>query len=560
MSCILQVFYSFLSGAILALAIPNEFLSFGSPFLGLISLIPLYIATYESKNHFSLFLVMFVNACTTHLFSSFWLSNFHGFALFTLGASCIGTGCVKALFSIVFFHPLISDKRQNPLNEITFQNQLYGVFRIFYFTSFYVAYEWIKSTGFLAYPWGTLSMTVAKWRFIPQIADIAGVYGITFLLAFFSSVIGEGLLILKNISSVIDRQKVFFPYAWTSALCLILFGASFSYGAFRVKTAAKPSKTLNAVLVQQNRDPWARDEDENILLSEKLTQQGLEIFKARSEKCDLVVWSEAVLSKRFPEAEMFYNFIPEESPLLRFVAKTKIPFVIGGPVLEDKENLAFKNSALFFDKDGKYVGHYAKMHLVPFAEHIPGRKYKLIQKILKKIVGFSYGWTPGDKVTLFEVPLSKTESSPSTPNEASSERKEDTVLISTPICFDDSAHEVCRAMFLAGSEVFVNLTNDSWSKTKSAEIQHFVVAMYRAIEYRTTLVRSTNSGITAVVDNTGRTIDSLPLFQKDALACKVPVYPRTTTFYAVFGNWLPILLLITSTIFIVLKEKEKIKK
>ncbi len=548
MSWILQVFYSFLSGVILALAIPNEFLTYGSPLLGLFSLIPLYMAIRTSEKHLSLALIFFVNACTTHLISSFWLSNFHGFALFTLGASCVGTGAVKAMFGAMFFHPLIQDKKSKKLKDLSAEGKSFIFFRVFYFTAFYVAYEWIKSTGFLAYPWGTIPMSTLKLSLIPQIADIAGVYGITFLFAFVSGTIGEGFLILKDFPNTAQKCSVLNVYRGTCALSIVLFALFLAYGLIRKTTLDEPVKNLNAVLVQQNRDPWAKDEDENIMISERLTKKGLEDFESRGEKCDLVVWSEAVLSKRFPEAELFYNFLPEEFPLLRFVASTQVPFVIGGPVLRDREKKEFQNSALFFNKDGKYEGYYAKMHLVPFAEHIPGRKYKIVQKILIKLVGFSYGWTPGNSFTLLEVPVSSAQKQ-SNPQIISLVPKTDTVTIATPICFDDTAHEVCRGMFLSGSEVFVNLTNDSWSKTKSAEIQHFAVAKYRAIEYRTTLVRSTNSGLTSVVDNFGRTIASLPLFEQESLAVSVPVYPRKMTLYAEFGNWLPILLLFSGLLY-----------
>ena len=92
-----------------------------------------------------------------------------------------------------------------------------------------------------------------------------------------------------------------------------------------------------------------------------------------------------------------------------------------------------------------------------------------------------------------------------------------------------------------GSEVFINITNDSWSKTKSAEFQHFVVASFRAIEMRTTLVRSTNSGYSAVVNPAGTVLFDMPLFTADSLYAKVPVYKREMTPYALLGNWIPLL-------------------
>ena len=132
------------------------------------------------------------------------------------------------------------------------------------------------------------------------------------------------------------------------------------------------------------------------------------------------------------------------------------------------------------------------------------------------------------------------------------------MTIATPICFDDTAAEVCRAMFLSGSEAFVNVTNDAWSKTESAEIQHAVVAHYNAIEYRTTLARATNAGYTVVIGPNGKVLDSLPLFTECALSTEIPIFEREITIYAMFGNWLPISLSIAAALYILYRFfKEK---
>ena len=280
---------------------------------------------------------------------------------------------------------------------------------------------------------------------------------------------------------------------------------------------------MNTILVQQNRNPSRRNENENIRKAQSLTQTQLDNFKTEGKNCDLVVWSEAVLSQRFPMGEVYYRHMPAENPLIPFIKQNQTPFIIGGPIVFNEEKREFGNSALLFDKDGNYAGAYTKMHLVPFAELIPFRNFEIIQKILKSMVGFSYGWTPGKEARTFTIPL----------------QNGNEVCISTPICFDDSAHEVCRALYKNGSEIFVNITNDSWSKTKSAEIQHFVVAHYRSIEYRSTTVRSANAGYTVVIDSNGKVLADLPLFEEGALAYEVPIYERKTTVYALFGNWLP---------------------
>ncbi|MCR4822773.1 MAG: apolipoprotein N-acyltransferase [Treponema sp.] len=567
MSQFLQIFCTILSSLLIAIAIPNEFLRFGSPIIGLIALFPFYIAMYRSKSLFQSFMLCFIHGALAHLLSSFWLGNFAGFAIFTLGASDLGTGFFEGFFSLGFYFPILFSTKSKNLEFLSGKNHFTVPFRIFWFASIYTIWEYCKSTGFLAYPWGTISMTAYDWPLITQIADISGVYGVTFLFALFSACLGEGTILLGQLSNTTSSQKIFQSYKKSCMTALILFSAVLLYGSYELLKERKAVKVMDTILVQQNRNPNRRQEEENILMAQNVTQNKINECRENKENCDLVVWSEAVLSKRFPSAESYYTFFPSEEPLIKFIKKNKIPFIIGGPVVFDNENHEYGNSALLFDKNGSYQGAYTKMHLVPFAELVPFRDFDPMRKLIKRMVGFSYGWTPGKKPVLFEIPLNDStepESDYDIISIAGKKQKKEkqTVLLSTPICFDDSANEVCRALYLSGSEVFVNITNDSWSKTESSEIQHFVVAHYRSIEYRTTTIRSANSGYTVVVDPTGRILADLPLFTEDALYYKVPVYNREMTVYARYGNWLPysLILLAFAYIFICVEGKKEEEK
>ena len=105
MKGILQVFYAFFSSIIMAFAIQNEFLLFGSPVLGLFALVPLYLALAECNSFKKAGLLTALQMLCTHVFSSFWLGYFKDFAVFTLGA----TAAVYAVFGYfsggLFFAP-----------------------------------------------------------------------------------------------------------------------------------------------------------------------------------------------------------------------------------------------------------------------------------------------------------------------------------------------------------------------------------------------------------------------------------------------------------------------
>ena len=194
---------------------------------------------------------------------------------------------------------------------------------------------------------------------------------------------------------------------------------------------------------------------------------------------------------------------------------------------------------------------------------IPGIEFPIVKKMMSRVVGISNGWTPGEEFVLFDIEISSKEkkSFPSfsvidLEEPISSQEKTARARLATPICFEDAFPDICGPFHKMGAEVFMNITDDSWSKTASAEYQHFVVAAFRAIEYRTTLVRSTNSGFTAVVDSAGNIVQSAPLFEEAYLCAEIPIYQWRETVHSRYTNWFVHLILIfmAATLFIVASE------
>jgi apolipoprotein N-acyltransferase len=561
MSNFLQVFCVILSAILLSLAIPNELFLLGSPYIALVALIPFYIAVSRSRSYREAFWLTALQTGVVHLISSFWLANFKDFAVFTLGASAFGTAMIGGCFGLLLYVPYASRNAHRSLLELSGHRNYAMPLRIFWFAGAYTLYEWGKSSGFIAYPWGTLSSTAFRWRLFMQIADITGTYGVTFLFALFSAVCAEGYLLAGRLVHSPNPRPAFSSYLHTAQVCVALFALTFIYGAVQYAVPRKPEKTLTAVLVQQNSNPWdSSSDDDNVLRSEHLTEQKINELRSRGTSPDIVVWSEGVLQHSFPNASGYYNRFPEEEPLTMFISRMHTPFLIGGVYAADPVNHQYNNSALLFDQDGNFRGSYGKIHLVPFAEVIPGTEYKWVTDAMRKVVGISAGWTAGDQYVFFDIPGTyppKHEKPPvkvislaeSYGRQLSEENQPPLVRISAPICFGDAFPDVCRPLYLNGSEIFMNMTDDSWSLTNSAEYQHFIIASYRAIEYRTTLVRSTNAGCSAVLDPAARVLASMPLFKADSMAYPIPVYRRTMTFYAKFGNIFPFFLALLAAIY-----------
>ena len=106
------------------------------------------------------------------------------------------------------------------------------------------------------------------------------------------------------------------------------------------------------------------------------------------------------------------------------------------------------------------------------------------------------------------------------------------------ICYEDVyPEEVIRA--LPQAAYLINVSNDAWFGDSLAPWQHLEIARMRALETGRPLVRSTNTGVSAVIDHHGAVLGSIPLFQRAALA--VELQPRSgATPFVLWGNWLAI--------------------
>lgn len=566
MGSILQVFYSIFSGILLSLAIPNEIFLLGCPVITLFALIPFYMAIKNSKSYGHAFLCGLLQVGVCHLCSSFWLGKFESYAYFTLGGSAFAEAGIGGFFGLFLYLPYSRNKK-NELYDFSASKPFYKgpAFKAIYFATVYTMYEWVKSSGYLGYPWGTLSSTIFRWPVLMQLSAITGTYGISFLLALVNAVIEEEFEASKKICSKQIKKQSASERFYLKKTAIILMLISILYGTVCYYKQRIPLKKLNTIFVQQNQDPWQQETDtRTVLLSEKLVREQIELLKAEDKKPQLVVLSEGSLQRKFPSAESYYKRSPKDDPFIPFIKEIKTPLMTGGSVVKELESkpdiTRYYNSALFFDENGNYRGHYAKLHLVPFAESIPYMDNKIVADIVRKVVGVSAGWTQGTQLTYFEIPCDYTSpdyeppkkviSTTTSYSEAVKQNKQKPVVkIAAPICFDDSFTDVIRPLYLNGAELFINMTDDSWSKTKSSEYQHFVIASYRSIEYRTTLLRSTNSGYSVVLDPTGRILKDLPLFEEAAGYFDIPIYKRTMTTYARFGNWLPYLCIILFILF-----------
>uniref|UniRef100_UPI0035645026 apolipoprotein N-acyltransferase n=1 Tax=Guyparkeria sp. TaxID=2035736 RepID=UPI0035645026 len=190
------------------------------------------------------------------------------------------------------------------------------------------------------------------------------------------------------------------------------------------------------------------------------------------------------------------------------------------------------------DAEGRYynaliavpesMGEYRKRHLVPFGEYFPLRG--LIEKM---------SW-------LFEVPMS--DLSPGRPDQAPLRIGE--VELGASICFEADFSRDIRAS-LPGADILVTVSNDSWFGDSFSPHQHLQMARARAIEFRRPMIRATNTGISAIIDERGGVVQALPTGERGVLV--ETIQPREgSTPLARYGAWpvfglMGVLLLLSGT-------------
>jgi apolipoprotein N-acyltransferase len=297
-----------------------------------------------------------------------------------------------------------------------------------------------------------------------------------------------------------------------------------------VDYAQAPSARIS--LVQHNTDPWRGDLEDYRRNYEVLKRLSLEAL-GEQPKPDLVVWSETAFVPRiywhttYRDDPQSYVLVKE---LLDFLKLQEVPFVIGNDDArkELNENGLWErvdyNAVMLFDR-GEIVSLYRKLHLVPFTEHFPYQKQ--LPWVYQALVNAdTHFWKTGGEATVFEI---------------------NGLKFSTPICFEDTFGYLSRDFVRNGAEIIVNLSNDAWSKSLPAQMQHLSMAVFRAVENRRSLVRSTASGQTCGVDPNGKILAMAEPFVETQLTLAVPVI-KTDTLYTQRGDFLPLLFILAGGI------------
>ncbi|MDR1180225.1 MAG: apolipoprotein N-acyltransferase [Spirochaetales bacterium] len=500
-----------LGGLIFSLAFPSLLSRGGWWPLAYIALVPVfYVASRASWKTIALYGAFYGFIC--YAIFNYWLLTFHPLAIF-----------IVPMIYLTYFLICFPFLR---LAAALFPRHGYIV-QVF----IWISYEILRTKGFAGYSYGIIGYSQYLFSPLLQIAEITGVWGLSFLVVFPSAYLaaalprsrGEGLPHIKAIKAI----KAFFQRHRAGAFVYAgVFAVVCVYGFFAPRDLEE-SREWKVALVQHNIDPW---EGGVRAYRDNLNRLVAQSEKALKEEPDIVAWSETAFvpgidwHTRYRRDQEIYTLVDE---LRRFLSAQNVPFIFGnddGQLERDRYGALRRvdyNAAILFD-GGRIAGTYRKTHLVPFTEHFPyERTLAFFYKMLKE--ANTHFWEKGTDYVVFEAAG---------------------VKFSTPICFEDSFGYISRRFVQEGAQVILNITNDSWSGSVASEMQHLQMSVLRAVENRRSVARATNGGITAVIDPNGKILQMYEPFTEGYLMGKVPVYDSGATLYTRFGDWFAWLCLI----------------
>ncbi len=380
--------------------------------------------------------------------------------------------------------------------------------------------EYIRTYAFTGFSWGTLGYSQYENLALIQIADFTGVYGVSFLIILVNSSLA---VLFMSFKKKIAGQYII-PVIYTTVLVI----GAYIYGSQKINNIdsqiKKAEKTTISIIQGNIKQNLKWGDEFKIHTIEKYIQLSKSQIKKNP---DLVIWPETALPFYYGFDRVLSNHVNQ------CVESSKTNFLIGSPAFElDKEHTRFYNRAYMFDGLGGITGFYDKNHLVPFGEYVPFGDYLTF---LGKITAQAGNFSTGNQAFL--------------PLEFNNHNLNVTRKTGVLICFEILFPSISSKFVKNGADILTTITNDAWFGHSSAAMQHFSIAVFRAVENRRTLARAANTGISGFIDPKGKIIETTSLFKDTAVTRKVPILTHIS-FYTKHGDLFAIgSILVTLAIF-----------
>jgi apolipoprotein N-acyltransferase len=464
-----------LSGLLLAAAFPKWDLTW----LLFVALIPMFWAV-PGKSLQAAFGLGFLSGLVRYVVLLYWIvyvTHVHGFLPLPLAI-----GILLLLAAYLSLYPALWALGVN-------WGEARGLSPVWFGPVLWVSLEFGLTYIISGFPWELLGNGLVPHPMLLQVADLTGVYGLSFLLVLINA------CLWRLLSAPRSRHSSRYPYA--VAVCLILV-AWLGYGYYRlgeVQTLEANSPKLKVAVVQGNIKQGEKWKKEMVTATldryAELTQ--------RVKGAQLIVWPETA-------APFFFLRTPDLSAQVQTIAKENGgSLLFGAPAWElTAEGESYFNRAYLLCPQGEVLGYYDKAHLVPFGEYVPLRRYPPFSWVGKMVP------MVGD---FLEGPVGATVGLP------------DGIAVGPLVCYESIFPNLSRAQVANGARLLVNITNDAWFGKTAAAYQHLAMAVMRCVENHVCLARAANTGISAFIDARGRILWQSEIYVPEAHALELPLMP-----------------------------------
>lgn len=344
----------------------------------------------------------------------------------------------------------------------------------------------------LLFPW-YFGVTTNKAIVFQQIADLGGPVLVGIPIMLFSLALAE--LGMARLRAIRAGEKTFAAtWARASKRMLVIGVGSLAfqlaYGAARIAQldaaiAAAPSVRVGMVQGNMSLLGKRREPGEALKKHKRMTRE------LASQGAELVVWSESAITSSSEES-VYKNDVKR-----KITGDLGVPSIIGTLIWRRGGEVDWMfNTAISAAKDGTVTGRYDKHFLLMFGEYLPfGKTFP----ILYKWSPHSGRFTQGENLDPLIVP-----------HEGQDHR------VSTLICYEDILPGFTNDAVRNGKpDLLVNMTNDAWFGDTAEPWEHLALAKGRAVEHRRYLIRSTNSGVSAIIDPLGRIMTQTDVFKEE---------------------------------------------
>ena len=360
--------------------------------------------------------------------------------------------------------------------------------------------EFARAHLFTGFPFYFLGHSQYARLAVIQIADLTGVYGVTFLIALVNGFVADRIVDRPE-----PRRRALLACGVAGAVAALALG----YGLVRLGSD-RTREGPKVCLVQAN-VPLSLKHSPSLDETFGTLERHVELSKqAIGRGVDLVIWPETMVpgplnlasAKEIlvriaanPEWKEYADFLERcRAEVVRAATETGSHLLVGAET-QVPETGARYNSAYFLSPKGEILGRYDKIHLVVFGEYTPLTQiFPFLKKLRPAVMGPDL--SAGKLRWLFDLPS----------RDGAGAKK-----FGTTICYEDSEAGLFRQFVRDGADFMVNVTNDGWFRDSSELDHHLSVCVFRAVENRVPIARCANTGISALIAPDGRIAERIVL-------------------------------------------------